>query len=399
MAGVPSSSPVNTDAAPVPDQGGTVVLLVGTTKGAFVFCADRGRMSWRCLGPLLPGWQIYDLTMLPTTGRLLAATNHQAYGPTVRVSDDFGAGWRPVQESPRFPDGGGRSVREIWRFGGPERGPGTRLYAGTADAGLFTSGDEGESWTLVESLDAHPTRPFWDVPATAGSLHSVVLDPADPRRMWVGVAGAGVFGSVDGGATWEPRNYGLPPAPPGHPHPEVGRHVHKLAIDPTPPHPLYLQHRGAVSTSTDGGHSWRPVPGRLPGAFGFPLAVDRHGALYVAPLAGPAERYMPDGRLGLYRSTDAGTTWTECRQGLPATPQYVSVLRDAVAVDDLDPVGVYFGTTSGELYASADGGDTWRRTPGQFTRVTSVRARVLDPGAATWFDAEALTDRLGAGTP
>ena len=379
------------------DPARQVALLVGTTVGAFVVSSDPERRTWRTRGPLLPEWHVYDLMALPGTGRLLAATNRTAGSPPVAVvgattgrsaseavvqaSDDLGVTWRCLPGSPRYPPGGPRGVREVWRFGEPGSAPGSRLYAGVADAGLFTSVDEGESWTLVTGLDSHPTRPFWDIPATAGCLHSIVVHPADPRRIWVGVAGAGVFGSDDGGLTWEPRNTGLPPAPPDHPCPAVGRHVHKLALDPRPPYPLYLQHRGSVSVSTDGGRSWQPVAGSLPGAFGFPLVVDRRGTLYVAPLAGPGQRTMPGGRLALYRSADGGASWTECRTGLPETPRHVSVLRDSISVDDRDPVGVYFGTTSGELFASPDGGDNWLQVPGDFTRITSLRARVLDDRA------------------
>ncbi|MGW5363945.1 hypothetical protein [Actinopolymorpha pittospori] len=364
------------------DPARRVSLLVGTTAGAFVVSSDPERRTWRTRGPLLPEWQVYDLMALPGTGRLLAATNRPADPPAteavVHASDDVGVTWRRLPGSPRYPSGGPRGVREIWRFGEPDSTPGSRLYAGVADAGLFTSADEGESWTLVTGLDSHPTRPFWDTPATAGCLHSIVVDPTDRRRIWVAVAGAGVFGSDDGGLSWEPRNAGLPPAPPDHPCPAVGRHVHKLALDPRPPYPLYLQHRGNVSVSADGGRSWQPVAGSLPGAFGFPLVVDRRGTLYVAPLAGPGRRTMPGGRLALYRSADGGASWTECRKGLPETPRHVSVLRDSISVDDRDPVGVYFGTTTGELFASPDGGDNWRQIPGDFTRITSLRASVLD---------------------
>ncbi len=356
-----------------------VVLFVGTTKGAFVFTSDVERRRWDCRGPLLPGWQIYDLIALQDTGRLLAATNHMAYGATVRISDDNGATWSQQAHSPRYAAGSVRSVREIWRFGQPvSPSADAPLYAGVADAGLFTSHDAGETWVEVSGLANHPTRQFWQPAAGGMSLHSIVSDPTDANRIWVGIACAGVFRSDDGGATWSVCNDGLPPAEAAHACPSVGRCVHKLTIDPRPPHPLYLQHHSGVFRSTDGAGSWVRIDAGLPSSYGFPVTTDRRGVIYVAPLVGPDERYTPAGRLALYRSGDGGDSWQECRSGLPEAPHYVSVLRDALATDSLDPVGVYLGTTSGELYASADGGDSWRCIPGQFTRVTSIRAYVVD---------------------
>jgi len=357
----------------------TVVLFVGTTKGAFVFTSDVERRRWECRGPLLPGWQVYDLLALQGTGRLLAATNHMAYGATVRVSDDGGATWRQQARSPRYASDSGRSVRQIWRFSqrvSPSAD--TPLYAGVADAGLFASHDAGESWVEVSGLADHPTRRFWEPAAGGLCLHSIVVDPTDAHRVWVGIARAGVFRSNDSGATWSVFNEGLPPAEAGHPCPSVGRCVHKLAIDPRPPHPLYLQHHGGVFRSADGAGPWVRIDAGLPSSYGFPITLDHRGVIYVAPLVGPEERYMPAGRLALYRSSDGGESWQECRSGLPRIPHYVSVLRDALATDSLDPVGIYLGTTSGELYASADGGDNWHCIAGQFTRITSIRAHVLD---------------------
>ncbi|WP_051113984.1 WD40/YVTN/BNR-like repeat-containing protein [Actinopolymorpha alba] len=357
----------------------TVVLLVGTAKGAFVFTSDLERRSWQCRGPLLPGWQLYDLLALPGTQRLLAATNHLAYGATVRVSDDFGMTWQQQARSPRYSPGSEWKVREIWRFSQPDAAAAPdQVYAGVADAGLFLSRDAGESWAEVDGLHTHPTRSYWDRTAGSGCLHSIVVDPADSDRRWVAVSGAGVFRTDDAGASWVASNEGLPPPPPDHPSPAVGRQVQKLAIDPRPPHPLYLQHHSGVFRSADGARSWERIDAGLPTSFGFPIAVDRTRTVWVAPLEGPDNRYMRAGRLALYRSPDAGGSWVECRQGLPDVPHYVSVLRDALTTDDLDPVGVYFGTTSGELYASADGGDTWHNIPGTFTRITSIRACLLD---------------------
>lgn len=348
----------------------SVVLLVGTTKGAFVFRSKDGRRTWQVHGPMLAGWHVGDLYNLDDTGRrLIAATSHAAYGATVRHSDDGGLTWRQSSQSPRFPAGSGRTVESIWRFASHDG----LLYAGVADAGLFVSADEGMSWREVAALNEHPTRPYWEPSAGGLCLHSIVIDPVSPQRIWVAISRAGVFATEDAGETWRTSHDGLPAAPAGHPCPEVGRSVKKLAADPSVPGRLFAQTEDGVFRFDNG--AWSKASDGLPTGSGFPIAVAHNGDVFVVPLAGEHERYMPGGRFAVYRSRDHGQTWRECRNGLPDA-HFVAVLRDGLTTDTLDPVGVYCGTTSGELYAAADGGDSWSALPGRYTRITSIRAVV-----------------------
>lgn len=353
-----------------------VRLLVGTSKGAFTFLSDPGRRHWQRRGPWFPGWQVPDLIRLPGSGRLLAATSHLAYGATVRISDDDGASWRQVVASPRFPPGSGRTVTAIWRFApAPALGSGaaTRgatVFAGTGQTGLFASHDGGESWAEVAHLSAQ-LRPAGPSPEPEGDgggcLHSVAFAGG---RMWAATSRDGVFRSDDLGHTWVRCR----PVPPHRHDADSTSRTHKLAADSRRPGVLFLQGHSGLFRSPDGGDSWQPVHDRLPGPFGFPAAVDRAGAVWAAPLSGADERFMPGGRLAVYRSSDAGLSWQERRAGMPTEPHFVGVLRDALTTDDVDPVGVYVGTTSGEIYASADSGESWQQLPGRLTRITSIRA-------------------------
>ncbi|MGH2370567.1 MAG: WD40/YVTN/BNR-like repeat-containing protein, partial [Chloroflexota bacterium] len=365
-------------AANMANGGKQVVVLVGTNKGAFVFHADAERRAWRRTGPHLGGWEVYSLLGLADNARhaprLLAATSHMAYGATIRVSDDLGETWKQMPGSPRYAGTSGSVVKRIWHLarGAPSQ-PDT-LYAGVEDAGLFVSHDRGESWQELGGLTRHPTRPYWQPGGGGLCLHSIAVDPGHPRRLWVGISAAGVFRSDDGGQTWTVCNDGLPPAPAGHPYPEVGRCVHKLALDPRDADTLYVQQHGGVYKSTNGGRSWTRIEQGLPSAFGFPIAVTPTGDLFVVPLEGDEARYMVEGKLRVYRSRDGGQTWAATGSGLPQHPSYVSVLRDALAVDSLDPPGIYFGTTAGELFSSTDAGDTWQALPGKYSRIMAVQA-------------------------
>lgn len=346
-----------------------VVVLAGTNKGLFLFRADAARQAWERSGPLLSGWEVFSILGDKRGGRdrLLVGTSHAAYGPTVRLSDDFGATWQQTAASPRFPAASGRTAGRIWQLVADPSDAAT-IYAGTEDAGLFVSRDSGESWQGLPGLNDHPSRPHWGQGGAGGPLHSLLIDPADGRRLWAGIGGAGVFRSEDGGTSWRQCHTGLPQDAFG----GIGSRLHKLAAAPRAANRLYLRCHAGMFASEDGGEHWQPIAEQLP-PFGFPLAVSQRSELFIAPLAGREERYMPDGVLQLWRSRDGGASWQPCRAGLPTTPQYVSILRDSLAVDALDPPGVYFGTTAGELFASADGGDTWQQLPGQYSRITAVK--------------------------
>ncbi|MGI8587331.1 MAG: WD40/YVTN/BNR-like repeat-containing protein [Chloroflexia bacterium] len=361
------------------DKAGTVTLLVGTNKGAFFFQSDADRRDWQMTGPHLDGWEIYSLCGDSRAGeRVFAGTSHFVYGPTIRVSEDMGATWTQVEASPRYTEESGHTLNRIWQIvPGHATEPDT-LYAGVEEAGLFVSRDSGTTWDEVTGLTQHPTRDEW-APGNGGlCLHTILPDPTDPRRMWVGISAVGVFRTDDGGQTWKVCNEGLPQAVTGVRTQEVGRCVHKLALDPHTPDTLYCQFHGGVFKSTDAADSWQPIENGLPSNFGFPMGISKAGDLFVIPLESDAQRHVTDGLLRVYRSSDHGATWAPSGHGLPDQPHYVGVLRDALAVDSLDPAGIYFGTSMGELFYSPDSGESWSRLPGQFPRITSIKTWVRD---------------------
>lgn len=355
-------------------MGQQVILLVGTRKGAFLFASDPGRRAWRLSGLHLDGWEVSSLLGDGRCGRrLFAGTCHMAYGATIRVSDDLGGSWRQLERGPAYAATSGLALKRIWQIvpGAPSERE--TLYAGVDEAGLFVSRDRGESWHEVEGLSRHPGRAAW-TPSQGGlCLHSILVDPRDPRRLSVAISDGGFFRTLDGGKTWAASHAGLPRDPGASADPELQRGVRKVAQDPRDLDTLYLQHRSGVFRSSDGGASWLPIGGGLPGASGFPLGVTGTGDLYVAPMD-PETRCFAGGKLSLYRLRNGRGRWEPLSGGLPEAPHFVGVLRDALAVDSLEPAGIYFGTTQGDLFYSADAGESWDRLPGQFSRITTVKA-------------------------
>jgi photosystem II stability/assembly factor-like uncharacterized protein len=352
-----------------------VTLLVGTNKGAFFYQSDKSGGDWKMSGPYMAGWEIYSLLAAPNnraaTPRLFAGTSSFVYGPTVRVSDDMGATWRQIEKGPSYGADAGWKLQQIWQIvpGHPSQ-PGT-FYAGVADAGLFVSRDGGENWSEVDSLTKHPTRPKWFPGGGGLCLHTIVVDPTNPNRMWLGISAVGVFRTEDGGKSWTVRNQGLGQIATGDgPDSPVAHCVHKIVRDPARPDTLYMQYHGGVYRSTDGADNWTRIESGLPSNFGFPMAMTKKGDLFIAPLESDEKRMAKEGRLRVYRSRDRGDTWQEMKGGLP-DQHYVGVLRDAMTTDSND--GLYFGTTSGELFASRDAGDSWQKLPGQLPRITCVK--------------------------
>jgi len=348
-----------------------LVLLVGTVKGVFLYHGDENRRDWRLTGPHLPGWEIFSLCGDSRQGRIFAGTADFMTGPTIRVSRDLGATWEPVARDPRFAEGSTAKLKHLWQIvPGAEAGT---WWAGADDAALFRSTDDGQTWDEVTGLTAHPTRPRW-VPGFGGlCLHSIVVDPGNPRRLWVGISAVGVFRTDDGGANWKLCNQGLPNVAPDFiKDDEMGRCVHKLAGDPARPGVLHLQFHGGVFSSADAGDTWTRISGGLPNDFGFPLAVTARD-LFVVPLVADANRVVPGGALKVWRSRDRGRAWRALTNGLPQQDHYVGVLRDAMTSDPLTPAGVYLGTTAGEVFHTADDGDTWRKLPAQFPRITTLK--------------------------
>lgn len=354
-----------------------LMLLVGTTKGAFFFHSDENRRDWRMTGPHLAGWNVYSLLGDSRHApRIYVGTGHFVYGPTIRTSDDFGETWTQVADGPSYSAESGFKLNQIWQIVPGHASQPDTLYAGVDEAGLFVSHDRGATWSELSGLTQHPTRPNW-FPGNGGlCLHTILVDPADPQRIWVAASAVGVFRTEDGGATWQLCTTGLPMVPTGMPDNGVGRCVHKMVLDPRDSNRLYMQFHGGVFTSTDGADSWTSIESGLPSNFGFPMAITANGTLFVIPLQSDEQRFAERGRLRLYRSRDQGASWQVAERGLPEEPQYVGVLRDAMAVDPLEPAGVYFGTTMGEVFFSPDEGEHWEQLPGQLPRITCVKTWV-----------------------
>ncbi|HEX5417110.1 MAG TPA: hypothetical protein VFZ25_15710 [Chloroflexota bacterium] len=343
-------------------------VFVGTARGLFCCSSDEWRRDWQVTGPFLGEWEISSVHIDRASGRLVVGTRHPRYGAMVQASDDRGESWRQVLINRRDPLDEGPAVNQIWEIV-PGFRPG-ELYAGAEDAGLFWSADLGETWEEVPALrKACGVGP--DGRAVEGSLvHSIVVDPTEPGRLWVATSTAGVLRSDDRGASWSAMNDGLQCTVA-----ENALRTHKLIRGPAESADLYLQHFEGVYRTRAGDETWRRADTGLPTTFGFPILATPAGDLFAAPLVSFAERSLPNGRLRLYRSSDGGSQWSPSERGLPTSPNFVGVLRDALTSDTRDPVGVYFGTTAGHLFASADGGETWGNVPGKYPRITVIKAQ------------------------
>ena len=361
---------------------GSVLVMVGTRKGAFFLESDEDRTEWTVRGPVLKGWEVSDLVLDPRPEaecRLFAAVGHFVYGPTIHRSDDFGETWEQVEGTPAYPAGADRELEQVWRVEPGRADEPDVLYAGVADAGLFVSRDGGEHWAAVPGLNDHETRPDWMPGAGGLCCHSIVTDPGDPDRMWVGISAVGVFRTDDGGETWRPRNAGVEVVDPDLADGEVGSCVHGLVGDPTDPDRLFQQNHRGVFRSTDAGDAWEPIQDGLPSTFGFPVEMHPHDpdVLYTVPLESDEYRTAIDGQPAVFRTTDGGASWTGHAAGLPAD-SWITVLRQALAVDDLDPAGVYVGTTGGRVFHSRDEGETWDAIDCHLPRILSLRAAVVE---------------------
>ncbi len=350
-------------------------MLVGTRKGLFLLHGDEGRRRFTVEGPLLAGWEVFHAVCDPRDGSLYACTNTLAYGATVHRSHDGGRTWqRP--EKLGLPEESGLKLERVWHIRpGREEEPGL-LWLGAAPGALLRSEDGGVTWAAVEEILAHPTRDRWQPGAGGMCCHSIQLDAGNPERMYVAISAAGAFRSDDGGSTWTPINQGVLADYRPDPYPEVGQCVHKLLAHPARPGCLWQQNHCGVYRSDDAGASWRRLDEHgLPSRFGFPIMIHPRDpdTAFVIPQEADVNRVSCGGRLGVYRTRDAGATWQLCADGLPQ-PAWVSVLREASATDDLDPVGVYFGTEQGSLYVSPDEGGTWVEAARHLPPILSVEA-------------------------
>ncbi len=352
------------------------MLLVGTPKGAFLFDGDATRRSWTLRGPLCEGWPIHDLSVDPASGAILAAGGSPWYGPAVFRSDDLGSTWTHSSEGLTYGDDEPK-VATIWNVTAAHGA----IWAGVEPAGLFRSDDDGATWSHVSGLRDHPSRPGWQPGAGGLICHTIVPHPTDATKMWVAISAVGTFATEDDGATWEARNRGVVAVGAPEPHPETGQCVHKLVMAAGDPKSFYQQNHSGVYRSSDAGRSWEDVSAGLPSEFGFAMAAHPRDANtgWVIPMTHPEEgRLAPDGALAVWRTRDRGDSWERHGDGLPQENAFVGVLREALAVDRLDPVGVFFGTSTGQLYGSNDEGRTWNVVAANLPPIWSVETLVVD---------------------
>ncbi len=365
-----------------------VQVLVGTRKGAFVLTADGKREQWTVNGPHFAGWETYHLKGSPADpNRLYASQSSGWFGQVIQRSDDAGQTWAPVGNqfaydgvpgTHQWYDGTPRpwEFKRVWHLEPSLTDPDT-VYAGVEDAALFRSTDGGQTWQELAGLRGHGSGSSWQPGAGGLCLHTILLDPSNPERLFIAISAAGAFRSDDAGATWRPINRGLQSEGIPDPDAEVGHCVHRIAMHPSRPDVLFMQKHWDVMRTDNAGASWREISGNLPTDFGFVIDVHAHEpeTIYVVPIKSDAEHFPPDGRLRVYRSRTGGDEWQELTNGLPQSNCYVNVLRDAMAVDALDACGVYFGTTGGQVYASADAGDSWRPIVRDLPPVLSVEVQ------------------------
>jgi hypothetical protein len=372
------------------EEKAAVRVLVGTRKGAFTLTSDEGRKKWDVSGPHFAGWEIYHIKGSPADpDRLYASQTSSWFGQLIQRSSDGGRTWEPVSNkfaydgvpgTHQWHDGKPHpwEFKRVWHLEPSLTDPDT-VFAGVEDAALFQSRDAGQTWQELPGLRGHGSGKNWQPGAGGMCLHTIVVDPGNPQRIFIAISAAGVFRTDDGGVTWRPVNRGLKSESIPDPDAEVGHCVHRIAIHPSRPNVLFMQKHWDVMRSDDGGESWREVSGNLPSDFGFPIDVHAHEpeTIYVVPIKSDSEHYPPDGKLRVYRSRTGGNDWEPLTNGLPQRDCYVNVLRDAMAVDSFDSCGIYFGTTGGQVYVSADAGDSWAPIVRDLPAVLSVEVQTL----------------------
>ena len=367
-----------------------VRVLVGTRKGAFTLESDGKREKWEVNGPHFGGWEIYHLKGSPADpSRLYASQSTGWFGQLIQRSSDGGKTWEPVGNkfvydgvpgTHQWYDGTPHpwEFKRVWHLEPSLTDP-DHIYAGVEDAALFQTTDGGQNWAEMPGLRGHGSGSTWSPGAGGLGLHTIVIDPTNPKRMFIAISAAGAFRTDDGGTTWKAINQGLRSQYIPDPTAEVGHCVHRIAMHKTRPSTLVMQKHWDVMRTDDAGESWREISWNLPTDFGFVVDVHAHDpeTIYVVPIKSDSEHYPPDGKLRVYRSKSGGEEWEALTKGLPQQDCYVNVLRDAMAVDSMESCGVYFGTTGGQVYASKDGGDSWTSIVRDLPGVLSVEVQTL----------------------
>jgi photosystem II stability/assembly factor-like uncharacterized protein len=373
---------------PTPSQidvkSGDNLLLVGTMKGAFVFRSDGNRTNWEEAGPYFPGRSVYALAYDGRNGRrkLWAAVNSPYWGSFLSSSNDFGKTWSdPESYNIKFPEGSDVSLKQIWQIVNDPHDA-DALYCGVEPAALFKSTDGGETWSLNRGLFDHPHRTQWQPGGGGLCLHTILPDPSNQDRMWVAISTGGVYRTEDGGENWEARNKGIraPYMPPDQQYPEWGQCVHKVVAHASNPNRMFLQHHWGVYRSDNAGDSWDDIGKSLPSDFGFAMEMDPNDAntVYIIPIESDEFRCTPEGKLRVYRTKDSGDSWQALIGGLPQEDALETILRDNMDADANSPTGLYFGTRSGKVFGSSNGGDSWTLVKDGLPPITCVKTATVN---------------------
>jgi photosystem II stability/assembly factor-like uncharacterized protein len=365
-------------------------VLVGTRKGAFVLTSDGKRQTWDVSGPHFAGWEIYHLKgSAADPNRIYASQSSGWFGQLIQRSNDGGKTWEAagnkfvydgVPGTHQWYDGTPHpwEFKRVWHLEPSLSNP-DEIFAGVEDAALFHSTDGGQNWNELAGLRGHGSGSSWAPGAGGLCLHTILQDPSNAKRMFIAISAAGAFRTDDGAKSWKPINKGLRSAQIPDQDAEVGHCVHRIAMHPSKPSVLFMQKHWDVMRSDNAGDQWREVSGNLPTDFGFAIDVHAHEpeTIYVVPIKSDSEHFPMEGKLRVYRSRSGGNEWEALTNGLPQKDCYVNVLRNAMSVDSLDECGVYFGTTGGQVYGSADGGDSWAPVVRDLPAVLSVEAQTL----------------------
>jgi photosystem II stability/assembly factor-like uncharacterized protein len=368
----------------------SVRVLVGTKKGAFILTADGKRKRWEVSGPHFAGWEIYHIKGSPTDpDRLYASQRLDWFGQMIQRSNDGGKTWEPVGNEFKYTGTPGTHLwydgtqhpwefKRVWHLEPSLTDPDT-VYAGVEDAAIFRTTDGGASWHELPGLREHESGPRWQPGGGGMGLHTILIDPKNHKRIYIAISSAGTFRTDDGGTTWKPINRGLKSQYIPDPDAEVGHCIHRIALHPSRPDTVFMQKHWDVMRTDDAGESWHEVSGNLPTDFGFPIEVHAHEpeTIYVVPIKSDSEHFPLEGKLRVYRSRTGGNEWEPLTNGLPQSDCYVNVLREAMDVDSLDTCGIYFGTTGGQVYASADSGESWTPIVRDLPAVYSVEVQTL----------------------